>query len=279
MRNIDIKEVVNPFVLLPIITFSVFIIGLKGINVILSSFIAFFMFHFVSNLILVHKNVVKRSHYLWAYNELVTSLIFMIPLLYLIGVEQPILTSLFLVSVTDFLIQAYYNILPRKSGEDIVRLWRDRLIKSERAWFHPISLQKYTFKDFVTEIIEPGRINPTFSFICHHCLFSIRPRKSTIKHHYGSTSAIGFQILMTDEQIHKLSNLMYGGHRIPRQTDLVTDPTLIEKLKDIDSKSIKNIITAYMLPRRCRIVFTKKFVLNNPENVYDFLRKVVIKSN
>jgi len=273
MKKMDFKEIINPFILLATTVLIVFLLGQRDLSLLFYSFILFFGISFTNNLVLIHRKVVNKFHYLWVYSELFLLLVIVVPLFYIIGISKPIVVSFFVLGITDFLIQTYYNILPRKGGKEIVKLWKDKLVKSERVWFHPISLQKYTFNDFTTEIVEPSETNPAFTLICHHCLFSFNLYKSTINHHYGGKNTTAFQIYLTKDQISSLRQSNPSNQSWGKQ-DLVSDLSLLASLKKLNKNLSNNIITAYEYLGKLKIVFKKGFVLSHSNEVYSFLKKI-----
>jgi len=275
LKKIDLKEIINPLILLPLIVIITFLIGFRNLNLILFSFIFFFFISFINTSIQTTTKKIPKIHYIWFYEESFLSLLFLIPLFYLIKLKHPILLSFSILGFTDFMIQSYYNILPRKNNKQIVKLWKNKLIKSERTWFHPISMQRYIFKDFKTEIIEPNKINPTINFISlRKGIFISRINERIIKHQYKHKNSIAFQIFLNKKQ--KITQ--YNDNEIDNTEEhfkkLAKDRTLLSKLKKTDNKIFPNILTAYMWKGKLRIIFNKKFVLDNPKKVYSFLSKI-----
>lgn len=291
--NVDLKETINPFILLSLIFAISFMAGITGLDLLIYSFVVFILFSIINNIALVLLKIVRKRLYLFFYGVMAFSLIFLIPLFYLIDVRDPILTSFFILGITDFIIQSYYNILPRKDGKEIINAWKDKLVKSERCWFHPISLQKYTFKDFTITIIDSEAINPTNLHVMH-----LRPLKyekipkHIYKHQYGKPSYL-FHIYLgeKDEKDDRFND--YGNKTIK---SLKINPELMNKLKGIDKEISKHIITAYNQGSSIldvkksnafvrnetayrkgghdlKIFIEKQFVGKNPEKVYDFLKK------
>lgn len=267
MLKIDYKEIINPLLLFPLIVLAAYLIGIRGLNLLIYSLVVFFFFSFINNIILVLRKTVKRRFYLYVYTELFFSLIFLIPLFYLIKLKQPILMSFFIIGLMDFIIQVYYNILPRKSGKEIVKLWKNNLVKSERRWIHPISMQKYIFKHFICEIFEVSKINPTVNCVNHRKLMKHKIKKNAIMHQYGDKNSIAFQLYLKEGL---KSNYLHGKK-------IAIDKNIMANLKKIDKKASKGLITAYLAPNDndlLRVVFKKEFVLNNPHRIYNFLAKV-----
>ena len=293
----DLKEIINPFILLPLIVVISFLSGIRGLNLLIYSFIVFLLFGIMNNIALVLLKIVRKRLYLFFYGALAFSLIFLIPLFYLINIEKLILISFFIIGITDFIIQSYYNILPRKDGKEIINKWKDQLVKSERCWFHPISFQKYTFKDFTITIIDSEAINPTNLHVMH-----LRPLKhekiieNIYQHQYGKPSYLfHFYLSNVKENTEKDDKFNDYGNKTIK--GLKTNPELIQKLRKIDKVVIKHIMTAYKqgsndyAPNEknpfvrnetayrkgandLKIVIEKDYVKNNPEKVYDFLRKL-----
>ncbi|MBW2991801.1 hypothetical protein KY345_01105 [Candidatus Woesearchaeota archaeon] len=200
--------------------------------------------------------------------ELFFSLIFIIPLFYMIGLKQPILTGFFIISLVDFIIQAYYNLLPRKDGKQVIKLWKNRLISSEREHFHPISLQRYTFKDFTCKILEPGKINPTRNHVMNHRLMELRLLNHILKHQFGNKDSLVFSL-------DKIT--LENNARTVKGLNI--DKKILSKLKRINKNITNNIITCYMFRKSfLRIVFNKNFALENSQQTYNFLKKVRSKT-
>lgn len=292
----DIKEIINPFILPPLIIVISYLAGVKGLNLLIYSFVVFLLFSIINNIASVLLKIVKKRLYLFFYGAMLFSLIFLIPLFYLINIRNPLLCSLFILGLTDFIIQAYYNILPRKDGKEIVKAWEGNLIKSERCWFHPISFQKYLFKDFTAIIIDSERINPTNLHIIH-----LRPLKyekippHIYKHQYGGPSYL-FHLYLdkikdNDEKKDRFND--YGNKTIK---GLKKNPGLLKQLRTLDKAVSRHVITAYkqgsntFIPTKknpfvrnesayrkggndLKIVIEKQYVEKNPEKVYDFLKK------
>jgi len=276
MRRLDYKEIINPFILLPLIILVVYLLDFEGLDVVAYSFIIFLIFSIANNISLVLIKKVKIDFYLFVHMQLFLSLLILLPLFYLINMERPILMCFFMFGLTDFLIQAYYNILPRKSGKKIIKLWKDKLIKSERVFLHPISMQKYIFKDFTLEIIEPDKINPTNPFINHLSrLMSHKFYDIVIKHQYGSEDTIAFQVYLNKNRS-KFSDYLDNEDNIDEhyKLKLAKDTKVLHALKKIDKEFYSEIVTAFMWRQKLRIVFKKEFVFTNPLKVYSFLKKV-----
>lgn len=262
------KEIANPLVLLLIIIIISYVIDIKSSELLLYSFTTFFLISFLINIILVLAKIVDSKHYLFVYVELCFSLIFLIPLFYLSKLDQPILSSLFVLGITDFIIQGFYNIMPRKDGKKIVKLWKNKLIKSERIWLHAVSLQRYVFNDFTCEIMEPSRPNPTVNHVTHHDFMVAKTKKNIIQRKFGNKNAISFD----------LENLkVEKNEKITKRIRI--DKKLYASLKRIDKEITKNVLTCHQAKARYnkkmfRIVFDKDFVLKNPTKTYDFLKKI-----
>jgi hypothetical protein len=198
--------------------------------------------------------------------------------------------------MTDFIIQSYYNILPRKDGKEIIQAWKRNLIKSERCWFHPVSLQKYIFKDFAATITDSEAINPTNLHINHLRPFKYEKiPKHIYKHQYGRKSYL-FHIYLDkvkdcNEKEDRFND--YGNKTI---NGLKTNPDLLKKLRKVDKGVSKHVITAYkqgsntFIPAKrnpfvrnetayrkgcndIKIVIEKDYAKKNPQKIYDFLKK------
>lgn len=274
MNNVKMnyKELINPLILLPIILLINYLIGFRELDLVIYSFIVFFLFSFINNITLVLRKKLRKNFYSFVYSELFFSLIFLIPLFYLINLK-PILISFFILGLTDFLIQSYYNIMPRKNTKQIIKLWNNKLIKSERIWFHPISLQKYIFKDFAAEIFDSDKINPTRDYIYFDRFLSYKLRKHIRLSQLGGRNNIIFCLYANKHFDRK------GLESISSEKDILIDKDLIKKLRKINTPIAKHILTAFKTRYNIiRIIFKKDFVLNNNKLVYDFLSKVYSKS-
>ncbi|MBW2977899.1 hypothetical protein KY331_03580 [Candidatus Woesearchaeota archaeon] len=282
MLKIDYKEIVNPLILLPLIILISYLIGFRNLDLLIQPIMIFFGISLGNTIFLFIRKKIRLHHYLFVYVGLLFSLIFVIPLFYLIRIKQPILMGFFMLGLTDFIIQAYYNILPRKNGKQIIKLWKDKLIKSERVLFHPISAQKYRSKDFTTEIIEPDRRNPSqlfsdTSYLPHHLvqLMTTKRKDLSIKHQFDNKDVVVFQLYVDKQKLSKLTNYLHNSYNSEHHTKLAKDTKLLNNLKKINIKIAKNIITSYTWAEKCRIVFRKEFVLENSNEVYFFLKQVV----
>lgn len=286
MLKIDYKEVINPFILLPLIMLIHYFIGVRGISILIYSFITFLLFSILNNLFLVLTNTVKKRLYLYVYFSFMFYSLILIFLFYLINVTHPIWYSFFILGITDFIIQSYYNITNRKDGKEIINKWKDKLIKSERVWFHPISLQRYVFKDFTTTITDSKAINPTNLHINHlHPLQYKRIPKHIYNHQYGGKPAYLFHLYLNKKE---------NGNGNQTIKGLKTNKELLIKLKKIDNQVSKHIITAYKQGKNkdskgqfirnestykkgsnnIKIIIEKSYVKKNPDKIYFFLSKI-----
>jgi hypothetical protein len=261
----DIKELINPFILIPLIILANYTIGFSGFNLMISSFIVFFSFSFLNNLWLVLRKKVNHHFYLFVYIELFFSLVFLIPLFYFINLKHYILISLFVISLVDAGIQVCYNLFPNKIEKKIAKLWENKLIKSEKGMFHPISMQKYVFKDFICEIIEVKHINPLINYVNHSNFLRLRINKNLVRYEYSNKKAIAFQIY--------LKNKMQSNRQYDRE--VTTDKIIMDKIKRIGKKIYPQIVTAYLKQNdMLRLVLRKEFIFKNPDKTYYFLAKL-----
>jgi len=265
--RINYKELANPLILLPIIILILYISGIK--KFITYSFIFFFFISFINNLILVFKKIVKKQHYLFVYSELFFALIFLIPLFLILKFKSPFLINFFILGIVDFSIQSFYNICPRKEGKEIIKLWKNKLIKSERRWFHPISMKKYIFKDFEVEMIDSDKINPTRNHIYFDHFLSFKLDKRIKLNQLAGNNNLVF-CLYTNNHSNKKDTEFIASEK-----GILVDKKLLSMLTNINKKIAKNILTAFKTRYNIvRIIFKKNFVLKNDKLVYDLLSKI-----
>jgi len=272
MFKIDYKGVINPFILISLILILTYLTGFRDINLIYYSFITFLVISSALNLILISKKVINKGYYIYIYTELFFSLVFLVPLFFLVGVQNPIMISFFILGSTDFLIQAYYNLTPREDGKEIISLWKNKLIRSERRWLHPISMQQHIFKDFITEIIDSDKINPTRDHAYFDLFLPYRLKKSILTHQFAGKGNIIFSVNIRDSLSKRYNNL------ITSEKGFLTNKEIMNDLKALDKKISKDVITAFKTRyNMIRIIFKKDFFMKNNILVYDFLSKVYKK--
>lgn len=288
--KIDLKEIINPFILLPLILLITYLFGLRDLKLFQYAFIAFLLFSVINNLQLVIFKIVRKRLYLFFYGAMIFSLFFVIPLFYLIKIENPLLNSFFILGITDFIIQGFYNITNRKDGKEIINAWKKKLIKSERVWFHPVSLQKYLFKDFTVSIVDSESINPTNMHIVHVTPLKFKNIPPHIYGHQYVKPSYLFHIYLNNQ---KNNQKNYGNQT---SKGMKINPFLMKELKKLNKDVSKHIITAYRQgdkklfknkkyqftrdetafatgSNNLKIVIEKEYVKDNPKRVYSFLAK------
>lgn len=251
MGRIDHKELINPFIVFPIIFIITILAGLR----LDYSLLIFLIFSFMHNVIIVLKKSVTKYYYMFVYSTFFYSLIFLIPLFYLI--KQPYIMIFVLFGAADLLIQLLFN-LKRKDGKNIIRLWKKDFLYSERERFHPISTQRYYFKDFSCRIIKLTGFNLARNYYISHDFFKFRLREKVLKERFSNKNIIAFDIF--DIELKEKSRLVNG---------LLRSPKIYSGL----SKKVK-LITCYKNENTLRLVFDKDYVYHNPERIYDFLKKL-----
>lgn len=292
MRKLDYKELSNPLILFPLIILVAFFMDIRGGELITYSFIIFFFLSLISYIILVTAKIIKKRLYLFFYWASLIHLAILIPMFKLVGIDGPVSTSFAVLGATDLVVQLYYNIFQRKDGREIVDMWKSKLIRSERSWFHAISPQKYAFKDFSVMITDSESINPTNLHVMHLRPLTFEKIPSHIyKHQYGGRSYLF--LLYVDVPKHADEDVYCGNETV---AGLRTNKALLKQLTSIDKEVSKNIITAYRQgsnisktsskrqfvrndsavrrgDHNIKISIKKSYVKENADKVYSFLKR------
>jgi len=114
MRRLDYKEIINPFILLPLIILVVYMLDFEGLDVVAYSFILFLIFSIANNIGLVLIKKVKIDFYLFVHVQLFLSLLILLPLFYLINIARPVLMCFFYVWAYRFFDPSLLQYLTKK---------------------------------------------------------------------------------------------------------------------------------------------------------------------